>query len=175
MTTTITPVGHPTMTLKDIQPSRSAAFSPNLYRWMQKQGHAYRDGGVAEAVYRILPGSKLANDFGAGALMIGHHYNQYEGDTDFSGALLMGVLCHGAQSKRSCYSGAVGSLEVVDGFWDRYMQVGRCAIDPTHEQHFFGADRYAVAGDARTCLWCGEKHRREAVERTVIDQVWTTI
>lgn len=152
------PVGHPTMKLMDISPSVSPSFSPNLYRWMKTEGHAYSDCGVAETAYRILPGSKLAELYGAGTLMIGCPYNQYEGDTDFSGTLLMAVLCNGSNAKRYCYPGAINALEAVEGFWDRYMQIGRCAIDPSHQEHFRGSARYSFAGNVRTCLWCGQQH-----------------
>lgn len=174
MTTTL-PVGHPTMNLKEISPARSPAFSPNLYHWMHSEGHAYKDGGVAETIFRVLRGSKLAKLYGAGTLMIGCHYKQYKGDTDFSGALLMSVLCNGSKAKRVCYPGAANSLEVVKGFWNRYLQVGRCAIDPAHQEHFFGNERYSVAGDTRTCLWCGQTHQRVLTPRTVFDESWSTI
>jgi hypothetical protein len=175
MSALITPVGHPTMRLKNILPSVSATFSHNLYRWMKTRGHAYSDGGVAETVYRVLPGSRLAKEFGAGTLMIGCAYDQYEGDTDFSGSLLINVLCNGSKATRYCYLGAVPSVEIVEGFWDRYLTVGRCAIDPEHKEHFQGSERYSVSGDVRTCLWCGEQHQKTVTPRTVFDESWTTI
>lgn len=175
MTTLTTPVGHPTMKLKDITPSVSAAFSPNLHRWMKSRGHEYRDGGVAETVYRVIPGTRLAKEFGAGALFIGCPYNQYENDTDFSGSLLVAVLCNGSKATRYCYVGAAPSLEVVEGFWDSYLRVGRCAIDPEHKENFHGSERYSMDGDVRTCLWCGEQHQKTVTQRTVFDESWTTI
>jgi hypothetical protein len=169
------PVGHPTLKLKDIAPSVSAAFSPNLHRWMKAHGHAYTNGGVAQTVYRVIPNSRLSKDYGDGTLLIGCAYNQYEGDTDFSGSLLKAVLCNGAKATSYCYAGAMRSLEVVSGFWDDYLKVGRCAIDPSHEDHYLGGDRYSVAGDIRTCLWCGEKHQKIMTPRTVFDESWTTL
>lgn len=174
MTALITPVGHPTMTCKDISPSISAAFSPNLHRWMKSRGHAHRDGGVAETVYRVLPGSRLVKEFGAGTLFIGCPYDEYEGDSDFSGSLLMVVLCNGSKATRYCHVGAVPSLEVVEGFWDLYLKIGRCAIDPEHKEHFHSSERYSVAGDVRTCLWCGEQQQNIVTERIVLDESWTT-
>lgn len=172
MTTLTNPVGHPTMLLKDIAPAISAAFSPNLHRWMKSRGHAYKDGGVAETVYRVLPNSRLAKEFGAGTLMIGCPYGQYEGDTDFSGSMLMAVLCNGSKATRYCYVGAMHSLEVVEGFWDSYLKVGRCAIDPEHKEHFHGGERYSVACEVRTCLWCGVQHQKIITMRTVFDESW---
>lgn len=46
----------------------------------------------------------------------------------------------------------MGSLELVDGFGDRYLEVGRCAIDAENKEHFVGGDRYALDGETRTCL-----------------------
>lgn len=157
--TTLTPIGHPNLRLQDIHPSKSPAYSQNLHRWMRQRGHAYRSGGVADTVYRVLPGNKLATMYGAGTLFIGHPYSQYEDDTDFSGAPLIGVLCHGAKAGSSCLPGAIHSLEEIKGFWDRYLQVGRCAIDPEHKQHFIGGNSFVIKGDLRECLWCGVHHR----------------
>lgn len=149
------PVGHPTLMIKNIAPSISPAFSPNLYRWLKAYGHAYDDGGVAETVYRVVPDTRLAKEFGASALFIGCPYEQYEGDTDFSGSLLISVLCNGSQAKRFCYAGAAPSLVQVEGFWDNYLSIGRCAIDTEHNEHFYSVDRYIGDSLKRTCLWCG--------------------
>lgn len=175
MTTQMTPVGHPTLTIKQLSPKVSASLSPNLHRWMKSHGHGYTDGGVAEAVFRVLPDTRMAKEYGAGTLLIGCAYNQYEGDKDFSGSVLIGVLCNGTQAGRYCFAGAMDMLEVVDGFWDIYLKVGRCAIDPSHEQHFCGSERYSHTGDVRTCLWCGEQHQKVVTPRTVFDESWTTI
>jgi len=175
MLTQSIPVGHSTLTIKQLAPGVSASFSPNLYRWMKSCGHAYQDGGVAEAVFRVLPGTRLANEYGAGSLMIGCAYNQYEGDMDFSGSLLIAVLCNGAKAPRYCLPGAVIMLEKVEGFWDRYLLVGRCAIDSDHKDHFCGNERYSVEGDVRTCLWCGEQHQKVVTSRIVVDESWVAI
>ncbi|WP_199031425.1 hypothetical protein [Ralstonia sp. ASV6] len=107
-------VGHPTMNLDDIDPSKSQAYSPNLYAWMKKRAHFFRDGGHAEHIYRVRANSSFADCFGAGTLIR------------------------------------------VEGFWDRYLKVGRCAIDPEHQEHFLGGDRYLHNGSSQICLWCGE-------------------
>ncbi|CAB3808897.1 hypothetical protein LMG28614_06907 [Paraburkholderia ultramafica] len=99
MSVTADAVGHPTIRLGDIEPSKSPSFSPNLYQWMRQKAHFYRDGGHAEFVYRVLPGSRAEKAFGAGTLLIGRPYNAYEGDTDFSGIRLIAVLCQGAKAE----------------------------------------------------------------------------
>lgn len=152
------PVGHPTLRLKDIHPQKFPAYSPNLHQWMQEIGHAYRDGGVAEAVYRARPGSKLESSHGPGALFIGHPYGSHEGDRDFSGVELNAVLSLGPKAGAFCFAGAAPDLEEVISFWESYLQVGRCVIDPDHKEHFWGSIRYSIAGNQRKCLWCGARH-----------------
>lgn len=175
MNTLSTPVGHQTLKRNEIKPSISAAFSPNLYRWMMRYGHEFSDGGVAETIYRVIPNSRLANEYGAGTLFIGCPYNQHEKDADFSGSQIMTVLCNGSKATRYCLAGAMRSLEVVENFWDLYLQIGRCAIDPDHNEHFLGNDRYSVSGDVRTCLWCGKKHQKIVVPKTTFEEDWIQV
>ena len=174
MTEIATPIGHKTLRLSDLKPEKSASFSPNLYRWLRNQAHFYKDGGTADGVYKAKTGTSTAASFGAGTLLIGHPVNGYPGDTDFSGIRLMAALCQGGKAGRWCYAGIAPDVELVDGFWDRYLEVGRCAIDPEHQEHFMG-DRYSVDGDARTCLWCGHKQRRILTPRTVMDESWEVV
>lgn len=172
-----TPIGHRTLRLKQLDPKLSPAFSPNLYRWMRAKSHFYRDGGTTDTVYRVMPGTKLAEDYGAGTLFIGYPYNESPSDKDFSGARLMQVLCNGGKAQRFCFPHMAHELEVIEGFWEAYLSVGRCAIDPGHYQHFIG-DRYKVDNenpDNRTCLWCGAKQHLVRTPRTVLDTAWDNV
>jgi hypothetical protein len=63
--TTTRIIGHTTLTLKQIAPSVSDAFSPNLHRWMRNKAHFYKGGGVRQTVYRVKPGTKLSKAIGA--------------------------------------------------------------------------------------------------------------
>lgn len=166
------PVGHKTLRLRDIDPHRSPAFSPNLHAWMRSKAHFYREGGVAESVFRVKPDTQAAVQFGAGTLFIGYPMNGHPGDTDFSGARLMQVLCNGTKAGRWCFAGIAPDLEEVEGVWGRYLHVGRCAIDPGHHEHFSGGERYRFEGALRTCLWCGATHTRVLTPRTVMDESW---
>jgi len=125
-------------------------------------------------VYCVLPGSRLSNEYGEGALFIGAPYNQHPDDTDFSGALLMSVLSRGTDATSYCHVGAAKSLEVVERFWDNYLKIGRCTIDPEHQMHFIDQNRYRFSGDVRTCLWCDASQRKNLVPRHVIDESWIT-
>ncbi|WP_409286893.1 hypothetical protein [Pseudomonas guariconensis] len=130
-------------------PGLSPAFSRNLHRWLT---HVGRPG---DTVYRAQTGSSFAQVHGADTLIIGQPYDEYPGDTDFSGSLLTQVLCLGRAAVRSCHSNATSDLLEIDGFWQRYVEVGRCAIDPEHKMHFRDDnDRLEVVGGLKTCNWC---------------------
>lgn len=173
MNTVTRKIGHATLKLAQISPEKSAAYSPNLHRWMRVKAHFYKGGGVLQTVYRVKPGTSLAKEMGAGTLMIG-----YPGDSGdeqgFVGIRLMAALCHGAKAGSFYYIGMTNLLEEVEGFWEQYLKVGRCAIDPAHQEHFMG-DRYSMDGDIRTCLWCGAKHERKLTSRTVFDESWESV
>jgi hypothetical protein len=159
------PLAHPTLKLADLHPDRSAAFSPNLYKYLKRHGQFYADGGTPVGVHRIKPDTKMAEAYGAGSLMIGTMDGVY-----LSGSLLMAVLCNGTTAPRFAYP--VGSALVpVDGFWEAYLDKGRCSIDAAHDVPLLG-DRFSLAGDVRTCLWCRHQQRRILTPRTVIDETW---
>lgn len=169
-----TPVGHKTLRLADLSPDKSPAFSPNLYRWMRRQAHFYQDGGVADGVYRVMPRTRAADMFGEGTLFIGFPMNGHLGDTDFLGARLMGVLCQGSREIRWAYPSLAQDVEQIGDFWDRYLEVGRCAIDPDHEEHFSCGTRFAVSGNERVCLWCGHRQHRVMTEKVVLAEAWVS-
>lgn len=159
-------IGHATLRLRDIDPAKHPGFSPNLYRYLKRNAHFYRDGGILDTLYIVQEGTRLAEYVGAGTRMIGFDF-----DSDFIGGRVMSALCNGVKGDRACYpSGGV----VVEGFWDRYLQVGRCAIDPQHLENFMG-DRYDVRGDERVCRWCGARHQRVVTERVVFDESWVAL
>lgn len=135
--------------LETIAPKNAPSFSANLHRWMQKNGRA------GDTVYSLDAGGKLAKVYGAGTLFLGQPYGDYSGDTDFSGVRLMEVLCNGASAVRSCFAGDAPSLVEVPRFWERYKQVGRCAIDVSHSIGFRDdAERFHEVGGRRICKWC---------------------
>ena len=135
--------------LARIHPKHSPAYSKRLHQWLKTHGRS------GDNLYQVSSGSKLARVYGSGSFFIGQPYNDYEGDTDFSGAMLMQVLCMGRSVIRACFSGDAPELIEVAGFWGRYEVVGRCAIDPTHQIDFRDNDKrfHAVHGQ-QFCKWC---------------------
>ncbi|MBP7824823.1 MAG: hypothetical protein KA011_06410 [Pseudomonas sp.] len=135
--------------LSAIAPKNSPAYSANLHRWMRSHGR------VGDTVYRLDAGGKLARVYGAGTLFLGQPYADYSGDTDFSGVLLMRVLCNDSSATRVCLAGDAPSLVEVENFWDQYKLLGRCAIDVNHSVVFRDeAQRFHIVDGQRTCKWC---------------------
>ncbi|WP_371436269.1 hypothetical protein [Polaromonas sp.] len=119
-----------------IEPTLSAKYSPNLYEWMKRQSSK-----------RALP---LPNVYR------GHDGVDWIGWMDgpyFIGARVMAVLCHGAKQGTAAYG---MTLTQIPGFWETYVQTGRCAIDPEHQANFIADEgRWSSNGERRTCNWCG--------------------
>lgn len=172
MTTTTRIIGHATLLIKQLAPAKSASFSPNLYRWMRAKAHFYKGGGVLETVYRVKPNTQLAKEYGAGTLLIGYP-GDAGSDQGFAGVLLMSVLCQGVMAGSFYYLGMTPMLEEVEGFWDTYLKIGRCAIDPAHQEHFHST-RFREHDDGRECLWCGHHQRKVITPRVVHDTTWVS-
>lgn len=135
------------MKAKDIAPARGAKYSPNLYKWLTKRDKKHRI--ETSTVFRAPDGSLWIGMIDENIFLIGSR--------------LMAVLCHGAKAETMAYPlNKIGPLEEMTDFWDRYMAVGRCAIDPKHERYFVGQEtRWLVEGETRRCLWCGNARQRQ--------------
>jgi hypothetical protein len=126
-----------------INPKTSPKYSPNLYAWIIKQW-----GGLDANLVVTR-----ADDWGG--RWIGH----LDEDGWLFCSSLMGVLGHGAKEE-TC---AIQNTTRVDiAFFERYIQDGRCAIDPNHRMEFIGSQtRWLVVPasgakpERRECLWCG--------------------
>ncbi len=130
-------------------------YSQNFFRFLRK---FEKDNTYSPTeVFATVPGR--------------HLYVGYAFDGDIIGAQMLGgqILSDGARTE--VYSMGGRDFERVEGFWDLYLRVGRCAIDPEHKIHFQCGDRRfdSVSEDIRSCRWCGVKQKRtrwtEVVER----------
>jgi hypothetical protein len=156
------------LNLSQIHPSAGKAFSPNLYEWMKKNAHFYKDGaGTPHGVWRVKAG--MARDaFHEGALMLGMAGDQ----GDFLGSRLMNVLCEGRKAATWCYPGLLARLEPLADFWSTYLRVGRCAIDPDHSIHYLD-ERWAHRSETqRVCVWCGLVQNRHVFSQLVEREDW---
>jgi len=161
-----------TMTLQAIAPNHIASFSPNLYAWMKVHGHFYREGGVLHGVWCVRAQTPASKYLGESTLLLGYATAEHAQDSDFVGVRLIAALARGAKAEGMFYPGLASDIEPIPDFWEKYLEVGRCAIDPAHSEHFVGSDRFVADGDIRTCLWCGAKQRRVLVPRVVHDESW---
>lgn len=161
------------LSLEQIVPKKSIAYSPNLYEWMKKRAHFYADyadgAGTPHSVWRVKAG--MGRDtFNEGSLFIG-----MPGDHgDFLGSRLMNALCEGGKASAWCYPGLLAHLEPVEGFWERYLQVGRCAVDPDHSIHYLDDRWHQNSADKRTCRWCGLVQNRRTFMQLVEGEEWAS-
>lgn len=135
--------------LTEIHPSNGGKYSPNLHKFLSSRNH--RIARTYAHVYRDKDGVLWLGYLDEGFLM---------------GARLMQVLCNGSKTPTFAF-GNLGPLVEVEGFWPRYVEQGRCAIDTEHQMYFVGDDtRWAGDEEQRTCLWCGcsHQHRERWIE-----------
>lgn len=107
--------------LGSIDPKQHDRFSPNLFKFLKARSVFARLGQV----YRDQDG----------VLWLG-----FEDSPFFVGVRLMEILCQGTKAQTAAYPN-FWPLDRVENFWPEYLEVGRCAIDPMHKEHFRNAIR----------------------------------
>lgn len=145
---------------KLISPKKGKKYSPNLHAWLCAQERTQPGRLERLRVYRSA----------TGILWIGF---PYEGD--FIGVRMMAVLCSGKKARTASWGRGTGPLEELPTFWADYLRIGRCAIDPHHDEYFVNSeDRFEVSadGNSRRCTWCGAQHALQRTERVVVDEKW---
>lgn len=121
--------------LEVVSSEKGSQYSRNFYLWLKSQSSRV----WAFRVYR----EKSTNCLWVGIL----------DGRELIGSKLIAILCNGAKEKTAAWQG-IDAVE-VEGFWDAYMAIGRCAIDPEHSMYFVDeATRWNVVGESRHCLWC---------------------
>lgn len=149
---------------KAINPKSKPSYSPNLHKWVSHWAKGHPDYLVPQ-VYRDLESGNM--------LRIGYQSREAtEPHTcGFVGVRLGAVLCHGsaANKERGWFTTlGPGNMVHIADFWDRYFEIGRCAIDTSHTKSFIGSEgRYLLSAELRSCTWCGAQHRRRIEIKTV--------
>ncbi len=130
--------------LAAINPRNGLQFSPNLHRFLKKRGSTW---AKTCRVFRDADNTMWIGSLDNGWL---------------HGARLMGVLCYGPREQVWAHlPGSLGGLQELPDFWTDYMRIGRCVIDSEHKKSFIKDEtRWAVHGDERSCLWCGNAHQK---------------
>lgn len=133
--------------LEAIHPARGAKFSPNLHAWLTVSRYG-----------RLTPRALLSGLYTdpTGTLWIG-----YLRDTaGFVGQRLALVLAEGAGAGLGAWR-HLGHMQPWNGFWPKYIAVGRCALDPKHsDASIYAEHRWSRRGDTRSCRWCGAASQR---------------
>lgn len=88
----------------------------------------------------------------------------------------MSVLCGVESAGRiGAYpnTAKIWGLKELKNFWPKYLQIGRCAVDPKHQQYFInGAGRWKQTGKKRTCQWCGQVQTMTKKKEVIIHEIW---
>lgn len=135
-------------------PKKQPSFSPNLQKFLKKWATQNPEHWTPQ-VWADKNGTLWIGRMDLSA--------KPSAQSGFVGVRMMRVLCVGAAAHRDrgWYTDlGPGNMTHVADFWERYLQVGRCAIDTVHRQFFVGDEgRYILTGKIRTCTWCGAQHK----------------
>lgn len=148
-------------TAAQLDPKLNPAYSPNLHAFLTKCELKH----LPTSVYQV---TKTNMAYPVGELFIG-----YPDDNGlFNGARMNRVLCLGRKAERWAFTGLNGVVEPVPDFWERYLKVGRCAIDQDHSTHYQDERWSRVSDDKRKCLWCGHEQHRVLTPVTTVVESW---
>jgi hypothetical protein len=143
--------------ISSISPKAGARFSPNLHAWVKKHFHGSR----------FRPKAFMREkDILIGYVVLG----------DFTGSSLSSILAWGAKTQMFCLGGGhrpTRKFRLLEDFWPKYVELGRCHIDPGHVTSFVDK-RWDERPRKRTCLWCGHVQRKVVKRRTVVETVWVS-
>lgn len=146
--------------------SRADRYSQNLMKWVRKHRNKPLFIGFATEGKHLYDPAKTQS----GLLYVGFGHEGHGLDDGYlMGARLSDILCNGLKAGEFAFAPRMKFVE-VPGWWQRYIEGGKCCIDP---EHWLYADRerwdVAADGKSRRCLWCGNYHEylhSEMVEKT---------
>lgn len=155
------------MTGKELFPqikaeSKADRHSQNFMKWVRK----YRDRRLFVAF--ATEGTKTYDPrkTQSGSLYVG--FFNLDGGW-LHGSRLSDIICNGTKAGTFAF-GPHMKFVTVPGWLERYIEGGKCVIDP---EHWLYADRErweeSADGKTRRCLWCGnydEYLHSEMVEKT---------
>jgi hypothetical protein len=139
--------------LSKINPSVHLKYSPNLYKYLRNRNKYHEENHVYKDKENTL--------------WIGYPDEGY-----FIGAQFMNVLCCGVNAFAGAYY-RIKDLQIIPDFWQKYIDKGRCAIDPGHEK-FWKDVRwvYSIDGRTRECLWCKQAQNLKMGVKIVTTETW---
>lgn len=145
-----------------IRPDLHPKFSPNLFLYLTSR--------------KMEHDAKLVRVYGSpqwqSQLILGIIDTLPRTDWSFGvrGCRLMAALSSPRKRENAHFMGQ--DFQEVEGFWERYVSIGRCALDEEHRTSFIGDDgRWSKEGkNRRRCTWCGmvQKIIKRRVSKTHI-------
>lgn len=158
--------------LKTIRTTRREdKYSANLYRWLVK---SHRKHWTAPNVF-IQLGHDICQveSFNPDQTQAPAIYLGMPDNGDLFGSHLSRILTMGAKAETACYTGFAlphRAIDITQDFWERYLLLGKCAIDPEHT--LYGSERYDTSNKHRQCRWCGRKEASHIEKQIVSKTVW---
>lgn len=122
-------------------------YSENLMKWVRK----YKEKNLFVAFATEGTLSYNPRKTQASSLYVGFHGL----DKDWlHGCCLSHIIYDGVKAKPFAYPPSL-KFEIIPDWWCRYVQDGKCCIDPEHRL-YSDQERWAVSADGvtRDCLWC---------------------
>lgn len=153
---------------------RAGKYSKNLYLWIKKQIRRRLQLDIvvafskhdADAAHISFSYEKSLS----GLLYIGHMFD----DGWMHGSRLSTVTCEGSRTASFAFGPNFG-MQIIPDWWEHYISLGKCCIDP---EHYFYADSErweANGGSLRACNWCGLVQRKRCWIEPVERETWETI
>jgi hypothetical protein len=163
-------------TLKQITPATNGdgeRFSWNLARYLHKH---------PDAIRFFYERNDLLDSYRADVNCAHRLYVGFMDGGSLIGSRVSEILGVGRRAGRWAYPPKhflFGLDDVSNVFLPRYMELGKCALDPEHCLYVSDA-RYEVKGDEsmdgyRKCVWCGRIERLQRSERIVLEGAWEPV
>lgn len=157
--------------LKAIDPKRDPKYSASLHKFLKKNPeccHVY--DGNAESCPDVMYDKARRRCF-----FIGYMDEKcFVGD--YHAADMATVICRGGRTLVNVYVQTTDKSEPwpeIENFWDEYVRIGKCAVDPQHIVYTEDA-RYELSadGESRKCRWCGKTFVKKETVVTRIVTSW---
>ena len=149
-------------------PRRADKFSLNLFKFLKKHGLNYWE--ICFSPCNCITGARDVEYSEKSTIAQNLYVGFLDEDGYFMGARLSEIICNGAKTKTWAHPPKKAFVPVPD-FWERYVEHGKCAIDPEHTL-YFPKNRCTENGSLRVCKWCGRVERAIVTEKTIKQKTW---
>jgi hypothetical protein len=151
-------------------------YSENLWLWVRARGKRYLHLNADLARLSVLrPAPEDLVGMNARQMT---YLGLREGTNlvGLFGSKLWGILCQGLRAPMLHRALKPNAQDLTATFWPEYVRLGKCFLDPEHEVYDSAkGERWELAGDERTCRWCGARQHLEKTERIVVDERWVFV